>query len=336
MSRMTLSTRSLLDLLDLFEQSNACSLDSQGNRLQGVSGAWGNALFSLSPKILKDWMARVGYLSEIDVPSSDGRIFVELCETDDLGYYEYRCPETFQRRRVSADHVAVFDVNTNKLLNLLSDLLNIPQMKRAGIQAARIERKLWRLGDARIGPVIVPVWLARGMDVNLDEVFQSLLDTRLPEQGLLLCHGRELPRVIRPPRNYRVAYLHDALVDYSRSPCMDVHYLERVLTSDEEGIKPSVLPVDFANGVLKIRTKTETWVIKGEKQSMAVAYMFEQAQDGRWELDAREILAAAYPELRHEDSLKGKRMQDLFSGNEMWRTFIANPAKGKYAFNLND
>jgi len=116
---------------------------------------------------------------------------------------------------------------------------------------------------------------------------------------------------------------------------MDVHYLERVLTSDEDGIKPSALPVDFANGVLRIRTKTETWVIKGDKQLKAVAYMYEQAQHGRWELDASEILAAAHPELRHEESLKGKKMQDLFKGGA-WRDFIASPSSGKYAFKLLD
>lgn len=332
MSRTIPSTRLLLDLLDLFEQSNSCSLDADGNRLHGVSGGRIEASSSLDPKTVQAWMPRVGYLSEIEVPCGDGRAHVELCETDDPGSYEYRCPETFRRKRVSADHVAVYDMDAAKLLNLLSDLLNIPQVKRAGIPAPRIERKLWQLGEARIGPVMAPVWLARGMDVNVDEVFQSLLDTRLPEQGLVLCHGRELPRVIRPPRNYRVAYLHDALVDYSPSPCMDVHYLERVLTSDEDGIKPSALPVDFANGVLRIRTKTETWVIKGEKQLKAVAYMYEQAQLGRWELDASEILAAAYPERRTEESRKGLKMQNLFSGNEMWREFIVNPEKGKYAF----
>jgi hypothetical protein len=283
-SQTILTTRSLLDLLGLFEQSNSCSLDADGNRLQGVSGGWIDSSTGLDPKTMQAWMTCVGYVSEIEVPCADGRAYVELRETDDPGNYEYRCPETFQRRRVNADHVAVFDIDTDKLLNLLSDLLNIPQMKRAGIHAPRIERKLWRLGEARIGPVMVPVWLARRMDVNVDEVFQSLLDTRLPEQGLVLCHGRELPRVIRPPRNYRVAYLHDALVDYSPSPCMDVHYLERVLMSVEDGIKPSALPVEFANGVLRIRTKTEVWVVKGEKQRLAVAYMYEQAQYGRWEL----------------------------------------------------
>ena len=205
MSRTIPSTRLLLDLLDLFEQSNSCSLDADGNRLHGVSGGRIEASSSLDPKTVQAWMPRVGYLSEIEVPCGDGRAHVELCETDDPGSYEYRCPETFHRKRVSADHVAVYDMDAAKLLNLLSDLLNIPQVKRAGIPAPRIERKLWRLGEARIGPVMAPVWLARGMDVNVDEVFQSLLDTRLPEQGLVLCHGRELPRVIRRAcPNFRV------------------------------------------------------------------------------------------------------------------------------------
>lgn len=334
MSRTIPSTRSLLDLLNLFEQSNSCSLDSNGIRLQGVPGSCIESSSSLELNAVKSWMSRVGYLAEIEVPCADGTAFVELEATEDPGIYDYRCPESFQRKQVSADRVAVFDVDSVKLLNLLADLLNIPRMKQSGIQAARIERKLWQLGSARIGPVIVPVWLARGMDVNVEEVFQSLLDTRLPEQGLILCHGRELPRSIRPPRNYRVAYLHDALIDYSPTPCMDVHYLERVLTSDEDGIRPSALPVDFANGVLRIRTMSEVWVIKGEKQSKAVAYMYEQAQYGRWVLDASEILAAAYPELRTEEERTGLKMQDLFKSS-VWRKFIDNPAKGKYAFKLS-
>ncbi len=98
---------------------------------------------------------------------------------------------------------------------------------------------------------------------------------------------------------------------------------------------PSALPVEFSNGVLRIRTKTDTWTIKGTKQCKAVAYMNEQAQLGRWELDASEILAAAYPERRTEESRKGLKMQDLFKGNEKWREFIDNPAKGKYKFNLS-
>ena len=89
-------------------------------------------------------------------------------------FYCYRCPETFRMKQVGADAVAVFDVKANRLLNELAALLNIPQVLRAGIQRPRIERTLWKLGDARIGPVLTPVWLARGLSVHVDEVYQSL------------------------------------------------------------------------------------------------------------------------------------------------------------------
>ena len=68
MSRTIPSTRLLLDLLDLFEQSSSCSLDADGNRLHGVSGGRIEASSSLDPKTVQAWMPRVGYLSEIEVP----------------------------------------------------------------------------------------------------------------------------------------------------------------------------------------------------------------------------------------------------------------------------
>ena len=335
MSQTTLSTRSLLELLTLFDQSSNTIQDCDGNRLHGIPGWWMRAETDLAPKTLQAWTTRVGYAGGIDVPCADDRVFVDLHETDDPSSYEYRCPESFRRKRVSADHVAVFDVDATKLLNVLADLLNIAQVKRGGVQAPRIERTLWYLGEARIGPVMVPIWLARGLDVNVEATFESLLDTRLPAQGLILCPGPPLPRIIRPPRNYRVAYLHNALVDYSPTPCMDIHYLERVLTSNEDGVLPSALPVEFSNGVLWITTKTGTWTIKGAKQCKAVAYMYEQAQLGRWELAASEILAAAYPERCTEESRVGLKMQSLFRANKKWREFIDNPAKGKYKFKLS-
>ena len=335
MAQHCLSTNSLLDLLTLFDQSDGPILDGDGNRLFGTPGWAVTSTTSLDLETLQVWTDRVGYAGSFCVPHGDEMTHVDLHETDDPSSYSYRCPETFRPKRVSADRVAVFDVNTISLLNEIADLLNIAQVHRNGIRAPRIERTLWRLGDARIGPGLTPVWLVRGLSTHVDKVYQYLLDTRLPEQGLILSAGHQLPRVIRPPRSYRVAYLRDVLVDYSPRPCMDVHYLERVLTSNEDGIKPSTLPVDFANGVLRVRTKADSWTIKGEKQARAVAYMYAQAQQNRWEVDASELLAAAYPERRTEDSRKGLKMQDLFKGNDKWREFIANPSKGKYAFNLS-
>lgn len=334
MSSKPLPTQSLLELIDLFEQSAKPIVGSDGQRLHGVPGWALLRKSAISQQELLEWTTRVGYAACYPAPAGDDLITVDIEEHDQPDLYVYRCPETFRRKTLSAAEVAVFNVNTERFLCLLAALLRIPQAKQSGIQSPRIDGKLWRLGEARVGHVFTPVWVVRGLNVNVDEVFQSLLDTRLPEQGLILCPGSPLPRVIRPPRSYRVAYLRDALVDYSRSPCMDLHYLERVLTSDEDGIKPSALAVEFANGVLRIKTKVDVWVVKGERQADAISYMYEQAKLGRWELSASEILSAAYPERRTEESRKGLKMQDLFKGS-VWREFIANPEKGTYTFDLS-
>lgn len=329
-----LLTSSLLELIDLFEQSGQPTVDGDGQRLHGIPGWKLSRKVALSEQELREWTTRVGYAACYPASAGDDIVFVAIEEDEKPDHYAYRCPETFRRKTVSAAEIAVVDVNTERLLCLLAALLRIPQAKQSGIQSPRIDGKLWRLGEARIGHVFTPVWMVRSLDVHIDEVFQSLMDTRLPEQGLILCPGSRLPRVIRPPRSYRVAYLRDALVDYSRSPCMDLHYLERVLTSDEDGIKPSALPVEFANGVLRIKTKVDVWVVKGQRQADALSYMYEQAKQGRWELSASEILSAAYPERRTEESRKGLKMQDLFKGS-VWRDFIANPEKGTYTFDLS-
>lgn len=335
MTQHHLSTQALLELLALFDESTAPILDSEGNRLYGVAGWALPSTSTLDPQVLRDWTIRTGYSGSIGVPFGDEIVAVDLDETDDPEVYEYCCPETYRTRQVNADQAAVLDVNGERLLNALADLLHVPQVKRAGIRSPRIDRTLWHLGEARIGPAMTPVWMVRSLAMRVDQIYASLLDTRLPAQGLIVSAGHELPSVIRPPREYRVAYLRHALVDYAPNPCLDFHYLERVLTSSEEGIQPSALPVEFAHGVLRIRTRPETWAVKGTKQGLAVSYMYEQAQQGHWLLDASAILAAAYPERPEPERRKGLRMQDLFSQNAQWRDFIANPQKGKYGFNLN-
>lgn len=335
MTRQPLSTPALFELLALFDKSISPVLDPEGNRLWGIPGWALPHPTVLDSKTLQAWAVRTGYAGSIGVPFGDELVAVDLVETDDPAVYEYRCPETYGIRQVSAEQAAVLDVDSIQLLNELADLLNIAQVKRSGIRTPRIDRMLWHLGEARIGPVMTPVWMVRGLAWNVEQIYSSLLDTRLPDQGLILSAGHDLPGVIRPPRNCRVAYLRHALVDYVPSPCVDFHYLERVLTSSEEGIKPSALPVDFTNGVLRIRTKPAVWVVKGDRQLQAIAYMYEQAQEGRWELDARSILAAAYPDRPDPEDRRGLKMQDLFKHNDQWLYFIANPRKGKYAFKLD-
>ena len=214
--------------------------------------------------------------------------------------------------------------------------MQIAKQLRRGIDTPAIEGTLWKLGEARIGPSLTPVWLARGLAGNVDLILNYFMSATLPEQGMVLTSGHALPSMIRVPRNYRVASLRDVIVDYSAKPCIDITLMERILTAPADGVLPRVQVVQYdeQKKVLTIRTKREPWTIKGKHQAAAVLYLYQQAQKDRWEVDASEILAAAYPEKTSDESRRGLKMQDLFKGNTKWLHYLRNAEKGKYAFNL--
>jgi len=334
MTQRSLSTRALLELLELFEQASSALTDLDGHRLHGVPGWYFRHRTSLTARELADWMACVGYAGFYPAPAGDERVAVDLEEDDDPGRYGYRCPETFRRRFVPAAEVAVYAVSSSKLLHLIADLLDIPQALRRGITTATLENVFWLLGKARIGRALVEVWFARRLNHCVADVFQHLQAATLPEQGLVLTGGRALPGYVRPPRNYRFASLRDVLVNYVPSPCLDLNLLQRLVSSPADGVLPPVQAVyfDAVNQVLTIRTKQRPWHIKGARQAAAVKYLYEQACKDRWLLDASEILAAAYPDKPRGRSL---RLQNLFSGNAEWREFIANPEQGRYGFAMD-
>ena len=334
MALRPLSTLLLLELLELFEQSSQPIGDAEGQRLHGVPGSHMVDRTSLTADEISAWTERVGYVGSYPADFGDECVPVDLQEDDAPDRYWYRCPETFRKKYVSAANAAVYAVFAPKILNHIADLLGIPQALRRMINKPAIEGVLWQLGEARIGPGRIQVWFARGLSDSVNAIFRHFRSLTLPEQGLILFTGDPLPEFVRPPRNYRFASMRQALVDYVTTPFIDMNLLHRILTSPADGTPSSVLAVHFDVGssVLTIRTKKEQWHIKGERQSAAVAYMYEQACQDRWLLDAAEILDAAYPD---KQSGKSIRMQNLFSGNDQWKDYIANPEKGKYAFNLD-
>lgn len=334
MSSNRLSTKSLLDLLDLFERSRQPLLDVGGQCLRGVPG-WDLArMMSLPPKERDVWLECVGYSGSFPAPWRDEQIPVELEEDDDPSRYRYRCPETFRTKYVAAVDAAVYAVRPAILLGAIADLLAIPQALRKGIDSPAIDEVLWHLGKARIGPAHTEVWFVRGLAQSVEEVLRHFHAPVLPDQGLILTSGRPLPEFVRPPRNYRFAALRDVLLDYLPTPTVDMDLLHRILTAPADGRLRPVLPVHFDEytNTLTIRSKTKPWVIKGERQAAAVRYMYMQALNGRWVLPAREILGAVYPDKK---VARSQRIQNLFSGNTELEHYIANPQKGKYAFRLD-
>ena len=336
MALQPLSTCLLLELLDLFEQSGQPIGDAEGQRLYGVPGSHMFGRTSLSAEDMSAWMERIGYVGSYPAYIGDECVAVDLQEDDDPDRYWYRCPETFRKKYVSAAYAAVYTVSAPKLLNQICDLMQIAKLLRCGIDTPAIEGTLWKLGEARIGPSLTPVWLARGLAGNVDRILNYFMSATLPEQGMVLTSGHALPSMIRVPRNYRVASLRDVIVDYSAKPCIDMTLMERILTAPADGVLPRVQVVQYdeQKKVLTIRTKPEPWTIKGKRQAAAVLYIYQQAQKDRWEVDASEILAAAYPEKKSDESRRGLKMQDLFKGNTKWLHYLRNAEKGKYAFNL--
>jgi hypothetical protein len=333
MSLPSLSTQSLLDLTGLFEQSLQSVSGGDGQRLRGVPGWDISRTTSLSASQLSAWAECIGYAGHYPAIRDDETVVVELEEDDDPSRYRYRCPQTFRWKYVAAIEAAVYCVQSIKFLNLVADLLAIPQALRNGIGSPMLNGALWHLGKTRIGAAHTDVWLVRGLAQSVDDVFRHFGSQTLPDQGIILSSGMTLPDFIRPPRNYRFVSLRDVIAPNVPKPCLDMDLLHRILTTPADGALRPVLAVNFDEYTKKltIRSKAKPWEIKGARQAAAIKYMFSQFQAGRYSLSAKEILVAAYPD---KQSGKSQRMQNLFSGNTDWEDYIVNPEKGQYGFKL--
>jgi len=321
MSPKSLSTRSLLDLFDLFERSTHGIADGDGQRLHARR-------VTLSDRELAQWTERIGYAGCYPAPRGDEHVPVEIEEDDDPGRYRYRCPATFRTKYVSAELVAVHAVTDAKLLNYLADLLGIPQAHRRGITAPAIGGVLWNLGKMRIGNAQVDVWLARGLSSCIEQVFAHFQGASLPEQGLIFTTGQALPGIVPPPRSYRIVPVADVLLDYTVTPHIDTDLIHRLLLAPSGSREEKSLPVRFDpyTNTLTIATKSDKpWAIKGDKQIAVVSYLVEQFENGRTRVSARDILLAAHGS---SDAAKGKRVASIFSGNSVWEDYIDHDDTG--------
>lgn len=328
MSPKSLSTRSLLELIDLFERSSHAIADGAGQRLLGVPG-WDLARRAvLSDRELQQWTEQVGYAGCYPATKGDEHVPVEIEEDDDPERYSYLCPETFRTKYVSADMVAVHAVTATKLLNYLADLLGIPQAYRRGITAPAIDGVLWNLGKMRVADAQVDVWLARGLSSSIDQVFAHFHSPPLPDQGLIFTTGQSLPDIVMPPRAYRIVPIASALVDHAIKPHLDIDLIHRLLLAPSGSKPEKSLPVRFDpyTNTLVIATKTDKpWAIKGTKQVAVVKYLVEQFENGRTRVSAGDILVAAYGS---REAAHGKRVQNIFSGNNKWLDYIEHDAAG--------
>ncbi|KVC62679.1 hypothetical protein WI72_09530 [Burkholderia ubonensis] len=335
MRTMPLPTHSLLELIDLFEQSSQSITDTEGQRLRGVPGWELSRRTALSAHELATWTECVGYAGGYPAPCGDETVMVDIEEDDDPGQYRYLCPDTFRTRYLPAAIAAVHVVSAAKMLHCVADLLEIPQALRGGIAAPAIEGVLWQLGRTRIADAQVDVWLVRDLATQVEQILTHFRQASLPGRGLILTTGQALPEIVSPPRDYRIVPIHDVLVEHAVSPHIDVDLIHRLLLAAPGTRIEKSLPVRFDpySSTLVIATKSDRpWTIKGQRHIAVVRYLFEQLSNGRRWVPAHEILAAVYGA---QKSGRSQRMQNLFSGNTVWEDYIANDGDGQYGFNLD-
>lgn len=334
MLQKDLKTRSLLELVKLFEDSSNAVTGIAGQRLHGVPG-WDLARRpALSASDHANWTERIGYAASYPAVRDDEHIPVDLQEDDDPELYRYRCPQSFLTKFIAADLVAVHAVHAVKLLTLLADLLDIPQAHRRGITMPAIDGVLWNLGKMRIGNAQVDVWLARGLSSCTEQVFAHFQDASFPDQGLIFTTGKSLPGIVQPPRNYRIVSFADVLVNYTIKPHVDMDLIHRLLLAPSGSREKKSLPVCFDQytNTLTIATKpNKPWSIKGPKQIATVKYLVEQFEKGRTRVSAGEILVAAHGSRK---ASKGKRVASIFSGNLYWEYYIVHDDAG-YGINFD-
>lgn len=334
MTSSTLSTPALLELLDLFERAQDGLLDSAGQRLFGVP-AWAiRTDRALSPADLGAWTTCVGYAGYYPAWFEDERVPVELEETADPAWYEYRCPETCRHLRVAAQDVAVLDVRGDLLVNLVADLLAIPGIHRPRQRAPQLAGALWPVGKASIGLAQVETWLVRDLLGNLVAFLDHFADPRQPPQGLVLSAGLGLPPGVLPPPGYRVVALHEVLIPEAPRAAIDVPQIQRILGHPPGHPQPASDAVQFdaLTGTLTIRNQPAPWIVKGKLQAKAIRYLFEQYCQGRHQVPQIEILTVVYGS---QERARNKKLDDLFKGSKYFDLFVSSDGKGHYGFRLD-
>lgn len=332
-----LTTPSLIELTEVFERSSSSLTDLEGLRIQGVPG-WDLSKYThITPAVTKHWLNKVGYAGTMPAYRGEEKVPVEITEVDGTGpsNFQYRCPETFRMRRVSANAIAVYTVKPEVYLDYVAELFGIHNAARSGIKQASISGCFWKLGSARIGPSQVPIWFVRDLGVKLDQVLTHLNDSSVSPGGLIVSSGLDLPKHIQLPKNFRIVRLQEALVEFTRFSQIDFTHLERLMSqpAGEQAMKTSKVYFNESTSTLSIATIKEPWKIGGEKQAKAVQCIYKAACSDIWELPHAEALDAAYKGAP-ESERKGKTIQHLFKGNTKWEIYLRITRRGHIAFNL--
>lgn len=324
----------LRDLIRLFDYSNAEISSGDGEHAQGIP-AWTLNRFGLTQSQLDYWFTRVGYADHCFTWFYDEEVDVEVEVDDVTGGYFYRSPENYKIHTISEDDIAIYAPNTDLILHTVADLLDIPMAFRNGINKPSVHDVLWNLGKMRIGRVDIDVWIAKEFSSSKREVYHYLERPELPELGILLTCGGPISEFTRRPMRFEIVRLYDIIPENREPAVIQVASIKRMFGAPDESQtndKP-LLYFDPMEKALHIHTRAVApWRLSGTKQIAIVEYLATEHAKGVTRVPHRNIMLSVYGSA---EAAKGKKIGNIFNGNDVWRDYICNDKFG-YGIRVND
>ena len=221
------------------------------------------------------------------------------------------------------DEAALFAANMPVVLAAISDLLGIPgALRKAETQLANV---LWLLGTVRVGNKSIPVYLARKFSQHQRAILTHLLRPELPDFGLVLTMCRQPVNLEFPlPRQLKVIRLADLLAQNTIAT-VDREKLARVVGSQGQSLaaQAPLIQFDSVANTLTLAGIAKPWVLHGDKQAKAIAYLVGELKKGRESVSSSELLRAS--------GGRSPSILQLFDGGP-WREYLSSPVRGQWRF----
>ena len=231
---------------------------------------------------LRRWVVADGHLTHILVPVLDSEQEVEVDIDDDRQTYSYQSPSCRGRivTRPLSD-ITLYAINLDAWMDEVCKVLEIEPSQRARSREV-ITDHLWHLGNIRVGNTHrhAPVYLARRMNANDQELRQALISAMRPGQGVVLT-AHDVHTGL--PNSHQTCGIDRLLVNAGDGVHYDADLLQRLLKGTTADADDADEYFDADTGELKLACVGEPKIFKDkQKNVIAMFWKARQQQSLKW------------------------------------------------------
>ena len=232
--------------------------------------------------LARRWLLADGYLTSILVPVLDSEQEVDVEIADDQQTYSYRSPVCRGRlfTRPLSD-ITLYAINLDAWMDDVCTVLQIEPSQRARSREV-ITDHLWHLGNIRVGNTHrhAPVYLARRMNANDQELRQALLSAMRPGQGVVLT-AHDVDTGL--PNSHQTCGIDRLLVNAGEGITYDADLLQRLLKGTAADADDPEEYFDSDTGELKLACVGDPKMFKGmQKNVIAMFWKARQQNSLKW------------------------------------------------------